>query len=98
MPKFVSKGPGKWEAVDTPAKLAQLKKDKQAGKATSVDVVNAQAVELARVVKAVVAERERVAAETAERERKYAAGYVPPTPRPGANAKFRERNARKANA
>lgn len=92
MPKFVSKGPGKWEAVDTAAKLSQVQKDKQAGKATAEDVKSAKAVEAARVQKAVVAERERVAAETAEREKKYAASYAPPKPRPGANAKFRLRN------
>lgn len=100
MPKWISKvikGQGRvLVPVDPAAESIQKKKDKQNGLITAEDLKGFKSQEKARVIKGASAERERIAAETAERERKYAAGYVPPAPRTGANAKFRERNARLA--
>lgn len=92
MAKWISKGAGKWEPGNDAAKLAQVKKDKRIGKASVSDLKEAEDKAKSKIESAEALERLRVAKEAKEREEKAAKAYVPPTPRVGANAKFRERN------
>ncbi len=96
MAKWISKGPGKVEPANEAAKVAQALKDKQNGKINSAQLKEVLEAEKARVENSAIQERVKLGAETKARDKAYADKYVPPAFRPGANVKFRERNARLA--